>query len=75
MLISFTYKFLDSFTLLPKILPFFFSLCFHSDTYWFVLTNFDGARVYGYCRRIWVSILNCYAFNKKGRELMGKKVN
>lgn len=24
-----------------------------SDTYCFVLTNFDGARVYGYCRRIW----------------------
>lgn len=24
-----------------------------SDTYWFVLTNFDGARVYGYCRRVW----------------------
>ncbi|GAB1602840.1 suppression of tumorigenicity 5 protein-like isoform X1 [Argonauta hians] len=25
----------------------------NSKSYWFVLTNFDGARVFGYCRRVW----------------------
>ncbi|CAI9722833.1 Hypothetical predicted protein [Octopus vulgaris] len=24
-----------------------------TNPYWFVLTNFDGARVFGYCRRVW----------------------